>query len=252
MKLRRLQLQRTANDPRGFVKQRNIGPVTLTEFRAWSAIPGVALTIGDSQEVVHWCNAAFAEAFARTPEQMIGLRYSDYLPAHVLEERRELWRPMRERGERVEYDQFFTDRRVHTTCAPVHAEVMGEDKFIFRFVPEHEPTNRDKLAATAIPGEFMVLSPAELRVLHAFAQGWSREEMARRMYRSPHTIQVHLKNIYSKLNVHREVDLALRLGKSGLGGFSAAEWDKIVEANTKFQRQETEPQPPTEKPVNDK
>ncbi len=225
------------------MKQKNSGPVSLTEFRAWSAIPGVALTIGDSHEVVCWCNAAFAEVFAKAPEEMIWLRYGDYLQPHVLEERRELWRPMRERGERVEYDQFFSDRRVHTTCAPVHPEVMGEDKFIFRFVPEHEPTNRDKLAATAIPDEFLVLSPAELRVLHAFAQGWSREEMARRMYRSPHTIQVHLKNIYSKLNVHREVDLALRLGKSGLGGFSVAEWERIVDANTRGSRLGDEPGP---------
>lgn len=231
------------------MKQKNSGPVSLTEFRAWSALPGVALTIGDSHEVVQWCNAAFAEAFARTPEQMVGLRYGDYLPEHVLEERRELWRPMREHGERVEYDQFFSDRRVHTTCAPLHPEVMGENMFIFRFVAEHEPTNRDKLAAAAVPGEFLVLSPAELRVLHAFAQGWSREEMARRMYRSPHTIQVHLKNIYAKLSIHREVDLALRLGKSGLGGFSVAEWEKIVEASTKAQRQDHQADPPSKEPT---
>lgn len=239
----------STNDPGGLVKQKNSGPVNLTEFRAWSATPGVALTIGDVNEVVHWCNAAFAEAFAKTPEQIIGLRFSDYLPAHVLDERRELWRPMRERGDRVEYDQFFTDRRVHTTCAPLHPEVMGENKFIFRFVPEHEPTNRDKLAATSIPSEFLILSPAELRVLHAFAQGWSREEMARRMYRSPHTIQVHLKNIYAKLDIHREVDLALRLGRSGLGGFSVAEWEKIVEANTKGPRQDDEPGPTPRQPT---
>lgn len=213
---------------------KNTGPVTLNEFRSWSALPGVALAAGDLERL-RWCNATFAAFLDKMPDELIGRRYADYLPEDVLRERRELWKPMVERGERVEYDQFFGGRRVQTKCAPLHPEVLGEGLYVYRFLPEDDSarSHRGPVASQNMFAEFGSLSKAELRVLHAFAQGWSREEMARRMFRSPHTIQVHLKNIYSKLGIHREVELALKLGKSGIGGFTPAEWDKMLMASSK-------------------
>ncbi len=212
----------------------NTGPVSAEEFRAWAAVPGVMLVVGSREEVIRWSNTAFAESFGFSVEEMDGKRYDSYLPEAVLVERRQIWKPMLDRGERVEYSQLIHDRRMRTLTAPLDPEVMGPDAIVFGFFPEGElnSTPNMPIAAHSVLHEFAVLSPAELRVLHAFAQGWSRDEIAQRLFRSPHTVQVHLKNIYAKLGIHREVELALKLGRSGLGSFSIVEWERIVQSTT--------------------
>ena len=79
----------------------NKGTVSLEEFRAWAAVPGVMLAVGSRDEVIRWSNAAFAESFGFSVEEMAGKRYDSYLPEAVLVERRQIWKPMLDRGERV-------------------------------------------------------------------------------------------------------------------------------------------------------
>ncbi|MFO0832064.1 MAG: LuxR C-terminal-related transcriptional regulator [Phycisphaerales bacterium] len=208
-------------------------PVTELEFRAWAATPLVGIVLWTRDEQVRWCNEEFAKKFNRRPESLVGIRIGDYLPSNVLKERRELWRPLLERGERVEYSQFFGDRRMRTRCAPLHTDVLGPDSYIAAFFPEEDSGDHSPslVASVAILSELRVLSPTELRVAHAFAKGLPREEIAKALGRSPHTIQVHFRSIFAKMGIHREVDLALRLGKSGLGSFSFEEWERIVGAS---------------------
>jgi LuxR family maltose regulon positive regulatory protein len=46
------------------------------------------------------------------------------------------------------------------------------------------------------------LSDREIEVLQLIAEGLSNPEIAARLYLSPHTVKVHTRNIYGKLNVH--------------------------------------------------
>lgn len=59
------------------------------------------------------------------------------------------------------------------------------------------------------------LTDRELEVLQAIAKGWSNKEVSEALCISPHTVQVHLSSIFSKLNVKSRTEavlLAIRRG----------------------------------------
>jgi len=59
------------------------------------------------------------------------------------------------------------------------------------------------------------LTPTERRVLHYLQSGITEREIANQMHRSPHTIHVHVKNIYRKLDVSSRRELLDVFGSSG-------------------------------------
>jgi LuxR family maltose regulon positive regulatory protein len=69
------------------------------------------------------------------------------------------------------------------------------------------------------------LTERELEILHLLAEGLSNKEIAERLIVAPSTVKQHLKNIYSKLDVHsrtqavaRGRELALLQARSGAAG----------------------------------
>ncbi|MBN1935898.1 MAG: response regulator transcription factor [Anaerolineae bacterium] len=59
------------------------------------------------------------------------------------------------------------------------------------------------------------LTEREMEVLQAIAKGWSNKEVSEALCISPHTVQVHLSSIFSKLNVKSRTEavlLAIRRG----------------------------------------
>lgn len=53
------------------------------------------------------------------------------------------------------------------------------------------------------------LTACELRVSGFAAQGLTKKDIAKRLSVSPHTVDAHLKHIYSKLDIHSRVQLAV-------------------------------------------
>lgn len=204
--------------------------VSLSEFLSWSALPNIGVVVIDSSEINRWCNRVFADFVGKPPHEVAGIRPHDWLTEEALAERRRHWMPLFKHGERVAYDQVLGGRRVRTTGAILAPEVMGPMHYVFFFVPVTSDAEGSKLPllSTAVLAEFSRLSRAELRVLQAFAQGLTRDEIAAGTHRSLATVQEHMKSIYAKTGTHREVDLALKLGQSGLGSISTEEWERIV------------------------
>ena len=60
------------------------------------------------------------------------------------------------------------------------------------------------------------LSEREMEVLAEIAAGFSNREIADRLYLSTHTVKVHTRNIYGKLDVHNRTQAVARSRELGL------------------------------------
>lgn len=211
----------------------NSNSVSEVEFRAWDLAAGAAMMVLGPDFRIRWCNRAFAQQMGMDAVRTVGAELEELCPPGLVAERRHYLRPLFARGDRVHFRQLFCGRRVCVTSARLGFNSLGQDAFLCAYFPCTGNHCGDKLLAkVGCLGEFAPLSRSELRVTHAFAQGLTREAIADRLYRSHHTVQEHLKRVYQKMGVSREVELALRLAKSGIGGFSVEEWGEIVAATT--------------------
>ena len=68
-----------------------------------------------------------------------------------------------------------------------------------------------------LQGEGMVesLTEREMEVLDAVANGWSNKEVSEELHISPHTVQVHLSNIFGKLGVKTRTEAVLYAIRQG-------------------------------------
>jgi DNA-binding NarL/FixJ family response regulator len=66
-------------------------------------------------------------------------------------------------------------------------------------------------------GEGMVesLTGREMEVLAAVAKGWSNKEVSEALHISPHTVQVHLSNVFGKLGVKTRTEAVLYAIRQG-------------------------------------
>ncbi|MFI7204877.1 LuxR C-terminal-related transcriptional regulator [Micromonospora aurantiaca (nom. illeg.)] len=71
--------------------------------------------------------------------------------------------------------------------------------------PEPDGTTGDDACRPAVAA----LTPAEVRVAELLAVGMTKQEAARDLFVSFHTVDTHLRSIYAKLGVHNRVELAL-------------------------------------------
>ena len=80
---------------------------------------------------------------------------------------------------------------------------------------EEEQTERQK---SQVPGSVLIepLSEREIEVLLLIAEGLTNPEIATRLFLSAHTVKVHTRNIYGKLNVHRRAQAIARSQELGL------------------------------------
>lgn len=62
--------------------------------------------------------------------------------------------------------------------------------------------------------DFSVLSKRETEVMVELMQGFSNELICQKLFISPNTLKTHLKNIFSKLDVHSKIELVLAAQKS--------------------------------------
>lgn len=60
------------------------------------------------------------------------------------------------------------------------------------------------------------LSDAELRVMRLVYEGVGNEEIAERLYLSPHTIKNHIKSVYAKLGIHEKSEFIQYANKNDL------------------------------------
>ncbi len=64
-------------------------------------------------------------------------------------------------------------------------------------------------------GMVEALTEREMEVLRAVARGWSNKEVSAALHISPHTVQVHLSNIFAKLGVNTRTEAVLYAIRQG-------------------------------------
>jgi DNA-binding CsgD family transcriptional regulator len=76
-----------------------------------------------------------------------------------------------------------------------------------------DPTNRRPLGAASAAGHgpdpWPSLTPSELRIAGFVAKGLTNKDIAHQLFVSPHTVDAHLKHIFTKLDIHRRVELTV-------------------------------------------
>jgi DNA-binding CsgD family transcriptional regulator len=98
--------------------------------------------------------------------------------------------------------------------------------------------------------EIEPLSDRELELVELLAEGLTNKQIAQELYISPNTVKVHLRNIYTKLNVSSRTEasmVALRMGWVELEGVTdeeAASASVDEEQEREAVTEEVEPSPP--------
>ena len=85
----------------------------------------------------------------------------------------------------------------------------------------HQNGQREAVAAAPAAAPH-VLTPRETEVLELIARGYSYAEIARLQAVSKHTVQSHIKNLYSKLAVHSRGEAVFEASRMGLLGVPRA------------------------------
>ncbi len=73
-------------------------------------------------------------------------------------------------------------------------------------------THKDRFQAE---GMVEALTEREMEVLRAVARGWSNKEVSAALHISPHTVQVHLSNIFAKIGVNTRTEAVLYAIRQG-------------------------------------
>ena len=74
-----------------------------------------------------------------------------------------------------------------------------------------DPANRRPLGAAPAAGRdaWPSLTPSELRIAGFVAEGLTNKDIAQQLFVSPHTVDAHLKHIFTKLDIHSRVELTV-------------------------------------------
>jgi DNA-binding CsgD family transcriptional regulator len=76
-----------------------------------------------------------------------------------------------------------------------------------------EPTERRPLGAATAPAPgpdpWPSLTPSELRIARFVAKGLTNKDIAQQVSVSPHTVDAHLKHMFTKLGIHSRVELTV-------------------------------------------
>lgn len=89
-------------------------------------------------------------------------------------------------------------------------------KYASRARPGDAAPTPEPVAPAKPPSEGPLLSPREHEVLMLIARGFSYAEIARLQSVSVHTVQTHIKNLYSKLSVHSKNEAVFEASRLGL------------------------------------
>lgn len=97
-------------------------------------------------------------------------------------------------------DRTVLDNPNYLTRAEYDAEVAD---------PTDRPPLGTESAAAPGPEPWPSLTPSELKIARFVATGLTNKHIAHKLFVSPHTVDAHLKHIFTKLGIHSRVELTV-------------------------------------------
>ncbi|MFC7504879.1 MEDS domain-containing protein [Nocardioides sp. GCM10030258] len=97
-------------------------------------------------------------------------------------------------------DRTVLDNPHFLTSAEYDTEVASRD--------DRPPLGAEP-AGTGAPDPWLSLTPSEMRVAGFVSRGLINKDIAQQLFVSPHTVDAHLKHIYTKLGIHSRVELTV-------------------------------------------
>jgi DNA-binding CsgD family transcriptional regulator len=203
------------------------------QFAPFDQISGLCALARDVSLVQLWCNHEYAQLHNTTSQAMTGKSLYDVLPRAHAEERAALMRPTIESGIVTEYYQLWRGARWLTRCFPLDPQAFGTPGLfviLARLAPQTHPDDDDMRPMVVSPeyGELGVLSRRELEVLYLLAIGLDAAEIGKKLFRSTHTVNDHIKSIHQKLNIDSRAQVVKLAVARGLLGFDHDEWISLV------------------------
>ncbi|HEX6347954.1 MAG TPA: LuxR family transcriptional regulator [Candidatus Dormibacteraeota bacterium] len=112
-------------------------------------------------------------------------------------------------GERLRRARRRVEARAHLRAAMTAFDRLGAAPWAER--ASSELTASGETARLREEGHRQQLTPQELQVGLALAEGLTTREAAAKLYLSPKTVEYHLRNVYDKLEIRSREELAARL-----------------------------------------
>ena len=99
-------------------------------------------------------------------------------------------------------DRTVLDNPHYLTQEEYHTDAAGSR--------EEHPLGASAAAGHAIvPDPWSSLTASELRIAGLIARGRTNKDIAQHLYVSPHTVDAHLKHMFTKLDIHTRVELTV-------------------------------------------
>jgi DNA-binding NarL/FixJ family response regulator len=113
---------------------------------------------------------------------------------------------------------YLTASETHASLVRALGAIAQGETHFSKDVQERltPPSRNDGFAEVKFRPRLGLLTPREVEVLTCIAQALSKKEIAKRLNRSPKTIDNHTTNLMNKLDIHDRVELTLFAIREGL------------------------------------
>ncbi|MEK6702134.1 MAG: helix-turn-helix transcriptional regulator [Planctomycetota bacterium] len=184
---------------------------------------GACVLLLDRDGTILFANEISARMVNLTVGEVVGKRYTDFLPSDFANERVGFFRRVAETGVSMVVEHTFAGVRRRTSLRAFPADAAGNKRVLMVCRPALAEDIRSSVgdaeyvqAKVNDLGGLAGLTPRELEILCLIGQGMATADIAKLLHRSEKTVEWHRVSLGTKLGVTNRVELARIAIRSGM------------------------------------
>lgn len=201
----------------GIAPEQAVGWLALVEDA------GACVLLLDPEGTILFANELSARTVRMTVPDILGKKYTDFLPADFASERVGFFRRVAETGVSMVVEHTFAGVRRRTSLRSFPADAAGNKRVLMVC----RPALAEDIKSTVGDAEYVQakvndlgglqgLTPRELEILCLIGQGMATADIAKLLHRSEKTVEWHRVSLGTKLGVTNRVELARIAIRSGM------------------------------------